>query len=66
MNVHEIKSSLEGNVLQTSIRTLSERELAGVVGGSPIFKDPEWGGNYGTTPSSCLYNGYPVLDDCVD
>jgi len=63
MVIRELRSSLQGDVVEMSGRRLSERELIAVVGGGPTIKPGE------DPPASITYdyvNGVLVPGDCLD
>ena len=65
MVIRELRSSLQGDVVEISGRRLSERELIAVVGGGPTINP----GGGDDPPASITYdyvNGVLVPGDCLD
>jgi bacteriocin-like protein len=60
MSIRDLKDKLEGQVLRTSVRTLTEKEMATIVGGGPVIISDGEGG----CVTCCCINGCSEPDDC--
>jgi len=63
MVIRELRSSLQGDVVEISGRRLSERELIAVFGGGPTI-NPGGGDDPPTTITYAYVNGVMVPNDC--